>query len=270
MRNCGKIFPLALIGMALSMPARAEENQAMELAKKLANPVASLISVPFQYNYIEYGGVNDGASAHVANVQPVIPFALNDNWNLISRTILPYIDRQDFPLSDMNTSGLGDTIASQFFSPNSPTAGGWIWGAGPVELLPTATDETLGGEKWGIGPTAVALKQTGPWTVGLLTNHIWSVAGDSDRDDINTTSLQPFLSYIFTRTRTTVGVSVESAYDWENDQWSVPVIPQVAQMLKIGPQIFQLSAGATYWAESADNGPEDWGFRVQLTLLFPK
>jgi len=268
--NCnGQIFPLAMIGLALAVPAQAQDDEAAELAKKLANPIASLVSVPLQYNYDEYGGLNDDASVSALNIQPVIPFSMNGNWNLITRTIVPLIDRQDFPLPDMNESGLGDIIASQFFSPKSPTAGGWIWGAGPVELLPTATDDVLGGDQWGIGPTAVALKQSGPWSVGLLTNHIWSVAGDHDRDDVNATFLQPFVSYI-TTTKTTIGLNTEATYDWENDQWSVPVIGQVAQLFKIGPQILQLAVGAKYWAESPDDGPEAWGFRVQLTFLFPK
>ncbi|MCK9295327.1 MAG: hypothetical protein M0P70_09605 [Desulfobulbaceae bacterium] len=268
--NCnGQIFPLAMIGLALALPAQAQDDEAAELAKKLANPIASLVSVPLQYNYDEYGGLNDDASVSTLNIQPVIPFSMNGNWNLITRTIVPLIDRQDFPLPEMNESGLGDIIASQFFSPKSPTAGGWIWGAGPVELLPTATDDVLGGDQWGIGPTAVALKQSGPWSVGLLTNHIWSVAGDDDRDDVNATFLQPFVSYI-TTTKTTIGLNTEATYDWENDQWSVPVIGQVAQLFKIGPQILQLAVGAKYWAESPDDGPEGWGFRVQLTFLFPK
>ena len=267
---------VAAFFLALLAPAGiacAQENsasdEAAELAKKLANPIASLISVPVQYNYDEYGEENDGAAAHVLNIQPVIPLSLNEDWNVITRTIMPLIDRQDFPLDAMNESGLGDVVASQFFSPKAPTAGGWIWGTGPVELLPTATDDVLGGEQWGIGPTAVALKQSGPWTVGFLTNHIWSVAGDDDRDDVNATYLQPFVSYV-TKTNTTFGLNTESTYDWENEQWSVPVIAQVAQLFKIGPQIMQLSVGAKYWADSPDNGQEDWGLRVQLTFLFPK
>jgi len=260
---------LATSAWVLATPAQAQDDQAAELAKKLANPVASLISVPLQYNYDDYGGANDGAAVSRLNVQPVIPFSLNEDWNLITRTIIPLVDQQDFPLAAMNESGLGDITSSLFFSPKSPTAGGWIWGAGPVLLLPTATKDVLGTEKWGIGPTGVVLKQAGPWTAGLLANHIWSVAGDDNRDDISSTFLQPFFSYT-TKTRTTIGAYTESTYDWKGDQWSVPLIVQVAQLFKIGPQILQLAVAGKYWAESPDNGPEGWGLRLQLTLLFPK
>jgi len=261
---------LSVITVTLATPARAQDDDAaVELAKKLANPISSLISVPMQYNYDEYGGLNDGASMSRLNIQPVIPFSLSNEWNLITRTIVPLVDQQDFPLEGMNESGLGDIVASQFFSPKAPTARGWIWGMGPVELLPTASEDLLGGEQWGIGPTAVVLKQQGPWTAGFLGNHIWSVAGEDDRSDISATFLQPFLSYI-TKTKTTFGISSESTYDWESEEWSIPAIAQVSQLLKIGSQIIQLTLGAKYWADSPDNGPEDWGLRAQLTFLFPK
>ena len=169
----------------------------------------------------------------------------------------------------MNESGLGDITPSFFFSPKSPTAGGWIWGAGPVLLLPTATKDVLGTEKWGIGPTGVALKQAGPWTVGLLAGHIWSVAGNDNRNDVSSTTLQPFFSYT-TKTHTTIGAYTESAYDWKGEQWQVPLIFQLGQLFKIGPQILQLAVAGKYWAEAPDNGPKGWGLRLQLTLLFPK
>jgi hypothetical protein len=124
----------------------------------------------------------------------------------------------------------------------------------------------LGSEQWGLGPTAVVLKQAGPWTVGGLSQHMWSVAGDDDRADVNATFLQPFVSYV-TKTHTTLALVSESTYDWEAEAWSVPVTPMVGQMLKVGPQIMQLALGARYWAESPDNGPEGWGARVQLTFL---
>ncbi len=247
----------------------APADAAAELAKKLANPIASLISVPLQYNYDENYGPDDEGTVSRLNIQPVIPISLNDDWNLIARMIIPLADQHDAPVKGVDKSGLSDTVASQFFSPKSPTANGWIWGAGPVELLPTATDELLGGEKWGVGPTAVALKQTGPWTFGALANHIWSVAGDDDRADVSMTFCQPFGSYL-TKTKTTLGLSSETTYDWEGEQWAVPVNATVGQMFKVGSQIMQFTVGARYWADSPDNGPEGWGGRAQLTFLFPK
>lgn len=260
---------LATSAWVLATPAQAQDDQATELAKKLSNPVASLISVPLQYNYDEYGGANDGAAVSKLIMEPVIPFSLNENWNLITRTLIPLVDQQDFPVAAVNESGLGDITSSLYFSPKSPTAAGWIWGAGPVLLLPTATEDVLGTEKWGIGPTGVVLKQTGPWTVGMLAGHIWSVAGDDSRDDVSSTTLQPFFSYT-TQTHTTIGAYTESAYDWKSEQWQVPLIVQAGQLFKIGPQILQLAVAGKYWAESAENGPEGWGLRMQLTFLFPK
>ncbi|MDN5851155.1 MAG: transporter [Nitrococcus sp.] len=247
----------------------AQDESSTGLAKKLANPIASLISVPFQYNYDDNYGPNEKGSKSQLNIQPVIPLSLSSDWNLITRTIVPVIHIDDIPTTGSSDSGLGDVTASQFFSPKAPTAGGWIWGVGPVELLPTATEDTLGEEKFGLGPTAVALKQKGPWTYGALVNHVWSVAGDDDRADIDRTFMQPFLAYI-TRTSTTFTLNTESAYDWEAKSWSVPINAQVAQLLKLGRVPIQLSLGARYWAESPDNSAEGWGLRAQLTLLFPR
>ncbi len=269
MRHYELMTGLALSALALSTPTRAQDDQAAELAKKLANPVASLISVPLQYNRDDYGGANDGATVSKLVIQPVIPFSLNEDWNLITRTLIPLIDQQDFPVTALNESGLGDITPSFFFSPKAPTADGWIWGAGPVFLLPTATDDVLGTEKWGIGPTGVALKQSGPWTMGILAGHIWSVAGSSDRADISVTTLQPFFSYT-TKMHTTIGAYTESAYDWKGEQWSVPLIIQAGQLFKIGPQILQFAVAGKYWADGPANGPDGWGLRLQLTLLYPK
>ena len=260
---------LAASALTLAVPSWAQEDQAAELAKKLANPVASLISVPLQYNRDDYGGVNEGASATKLIIQPVIPFSLNNDWNLITRTLIPLVDQKGFPVAALNESGLSDTTASFFFSPKSPTADGWIWGAGPVFLLPTATQDAIGTEKWGLGPTGVALRQTGPWTVGILAGHVWSVAGNDSRADISSTTLQPFFSYT-TRSHTTFGAYTESAYDWKGEQWQVPLIVQAGQLFKIGSQVMQLSLAGKYWAKAPDDGPEGWGLRLQLTFLFPK
>jgi hypothetical protein len=185
---------LAAFGLLLAASA-APADDAVELAKKLANPVAALISVPFQLNYDPDIGPAEDGERWTLNFQPVVPIELNKDWNLISRTILPVIDQQDiFPGAGSQT-GIGDIVQSLFFSPKAPTESGWIWGVGPVFLLPTGSDELLTTDKWGGGPTGVALKQQGPWTYGILANHIWSFAGDDARPDVNSTFLQPFVNY---------------------------------------------------------------------------
>ena len=260
---------ITLLMMIMLLCASAFGHSEEDLAKKLANPVASLISVPIQANYDENIGPNEDGSVWRTNIQPVIPFMLNNDWKLISRTILPVINQNDIPTRGLGKSGIGDIVQSLFFAPTKPTSNGIIWGVGPVFLLPTASDDVLGAEKWGIGPTAVALKQSGPWTYGGLANHIESFAGDGNRDFVSATFLQPFVGYI-TKTKTTFGLNLESTYDWNNDQWSVPINLTVSQLLMAGKQPFQVGAGVRYWAESPDGGPQDWGFRLRLTFLFLK
>lgn len=267
MREYLKIALLSASAVSLATGASAQDAD-NDLAKKLSNPVASLISVPFQFNYDSGYGPNDG-NRETINIQPVIPITLNDDWNLISRTIVPVIWQNDVAGPSGSQFGIGDITQSFFLSPKEPTAGGIVWGVGPVFLLPTATDDLLGTGKLGLGPTAVVLKQDGPWTVGALANHIWSVAGDGSRPDISSTFLQPFVSYT-TSNAWTFTLNTESTYDWEANDWAVPVNFQVSKLVKFGEQPVSLSAGARYWATAPENGPDGWGFRVGLTLLFPK
>jgi hypothetical protein len=242
-----------------------EEAKSAELAKKLQNPVANLISVPIQNNW-DFGIGPADAMRYTANIQPVIPITLSEDWNLITRTIMPVIDAESPIPGGRDAFGLGDVVQSFFLSPKEPV-GGWILGAGPVFLWPTATDSLLGSGKWGVGPTVVALRQEHGWTYGALVNQIWSYAGWGERN-VNATFLQPFLSYT-TKTYTTFNVNTESTYDWTRSQWTVPLNLQVSQLLKIGKQPIQLTVGARYYADKPDGGP-DWGMRFAVTFLFPK
>ena len=243
----------------------AEEDSQAELAKKLNNPVANLISAPIQNNW-DFGIGPADAMKYTANIQPVIPVSVNEDWNVIIRTILPVIYAESPIPGGNSTSGLGDTTQSFFFSPKKPV-GGWILGAGPVMYYPTATDSALGAGKWGAGPTIVALRQEHGFTYGILANHIWSFAGWGDQD-VSATFLQPFFSCT-TKTYTTFTLNTESTYDWENEEWTVPLNLMVAQLMKIGKMPVQFQIGGRYYAESPAGGP-DWGLRFTVTFLFPK
>lgn len=259
-------IPAACLIVPISTVAQTSTE---ELAKKLSNPVAALISVPFQFNYDQNIGPQDDGSRFTLNVQPVIPFSISKDWNLISRTITPVVSQQDiFPYAG-SQFGIGDIVQSLFFSPKKPTSGGLIWGAGPVILLPTASDDLLGAKKWGVGPTVVVLKQAGPWTYGALANHIWSVGGDSERQDLSNTFLQPFLSFT-NKAAWTFTVNSESTYNWKSKEWGIPINGVVSKVTRIGNQMISFAGGIRYWTKSPASGAKKWGFRFVVTLLFPK
>ena len=259
------VFALICFALPSNLMASNEE----ELARQLANPVAALISAPFQGNYDGGIGPDDDGMRFLFNIQPVIPFELSQNWNLISRTILPVVYQDEIFPGAGSQFGISDVVQSFFFSPKAPTASGWIWGVGPALLLPTGTDDLLTADKWGVGPTVVALKQGGRWTYGALVNHVWSYAGNDDRADISQTFMQPFMAHI-TSSAWTYTLQTESIYDWENEQWSVPVIGVISKMTNIGGQMVSFAGGVRYWASSPDSGPEGVGFRFVCTLLFPR
>ena len=197
----------------------------------------------------------------------LVPFSLSANWNVIIRTILPVIDQSNV-VPDSDQFGLGDVTQSFFFSPAHPGSSGIIWAVGPVFLYRTGTNHFLSGGKWGAGPTALILKQSGGNTIGILANHIWSVAGDNDRPGISTTFLQPFFSHT-TKSATTFGLNAESTYDWKGKHWTVPVNLTVTQLTHVGKQPLSVGGGLRYYVVAPRDGP-NWGIRAIFTLLFPK
>ena len=244
----------------------SQEVSKTELAKQTQNPLSSLISLPFQNNMNFDTGPRDKIQ-NVLNIQPVYPTSLNDKWNLISRTIVPVVSQPDFTGSG-RTNGLGDTTFTGFLSPNN--SGGLIWGAGPVFLLPTATDSILGADKWGIGPSAVALKISEKWVYGSLISHVWSFAGSGDTN-INLSTCQYFINYnIANGWYLTSSPVITANWDAESDSiWTVPVGGGFGKIFKIGKQPFNAQVQAFANVAKPDFGAE-WTLRLQLQLLFPK
>lgn len=246
----------------LATPAMADGDS--DLAKKLSNPVASLVSVPLKFDYNSSYGADEKGIGRTWTLQPVIPISLNEDWNVISRTLIPFQYNTDIPSGSGTVDGFGDITASFFFSPKEPTKNGVIWGVGPILQIPTGTD--VSSKTWGAGVTGLVLKQKDGWTVGALASQLWDVSGDVP---INATYLQPFLSYT-NRTAWSYTLNTESTYNRVSGEWSVPINAMVSKLVRWGKQPISLQGGLRYCAETPESGPKGWGLRMQVTYLFPK
>lgn len=235
-----------------------------DLAQELTNPIADLMTIPIQMSYDQNIGPNDKGYKIQTNIQPVIPFDVSENWNLLTRTIIPVIKQKDITPSSGSQFGLGDTSMSLFFSPKKST--GVIWGAGPIVVLPTATNNLLGLDKWGVGPAGIVLAMMGQWTVGGLANHVWIINSDNDA---RSTFIQPFAAYTW-KSAWTLSLQSESTYNWVEKEWGVPVNATVSKLVRFGELPVSLQAGTGYWVHSTRNGAEGVRFRLQANIVLPK
>lgn len=257
----------ATLALAAAL-AQAQEDEG-DLARQTQNPVSDLISLPFQNN-TDFGVGSDDDTRNVLNIQPVWPFAMTTEWNLITRTIAPLISLPEVVPGDGRTFGLGDISFTAFVSPAKPSK--LIWGVGPVLSLRTATDDLLGTGKWGLGPSAVGLRMDGAWVYGALFNNIWSFAGDDDKPDINTMLVQPFINYNLANGWYVVSAPIITA-NWEadsNDRWTVPIGAGAGRVFSIGRQPINTSVQGYYNAEKPETAGAEWQLRVQVQLLFPR
>jgi hypothetical protein len=257
------IVLVPLLAKAQAPPAASAE----ELAKKLANPVASLISAPFQNN-TDYGIGPHNGSKNTLNIQPVIPIKVSPRINLIARVILPVVSQRDVSGENKNEDGLSDMTATAFFAPSN-SKNGLIWALGPAFLVPTGTNDYLTTKKWGVGPSALLLKQAKGFTIGFLVNQIWSFAGSEERPDVNQMFLQPFLVHNW-KSGAGLGVNAEITQNWEAGNGIAFINPFLSGVTKLGSQTVSLSVGPRIPVSGPAASEPDFGFRAVLTLVFPK
>ncbi|WP_336514873.1 hypothetical protein [Pollutibacter soli] len=238
---------------------------AQALADKLANPVASMISVPFQNN-TDWGIGTYNGSKNTLNIQPVIPIKLSSNLNLITRYILPVVDQRDITGNDTHQFGLSDMTVSAWASPAQPK-NGLIWGFGPALLVPTATDKYLGTEKFGAGPTALVLKQGKGMTIGFLVNQLWSVAGNGSRQPVNQMFLQPFFARSFA-SGASLGGNFELTQNWQASTTTLFFNPTISGITKIGKQPIQMAIGPRIPLAGPEASKPKFGIRAVLIFVF--
>jgi len=272
---------LAFFGVALSVLAAtsAQADDASDLAAKIQNPIGSVISLPFESNFNFENGTGDDSLQYVLSIQPVLPVGIAENWNLIVRPVVPLISQDEFaqlpnpPIvtkTGERTFGLGDSTLSFFLAPKEMKSG-FVWGVGPVFALPTATDSGLGSKKFSLGPTAVGVYKRGPWLLGTLIGQYWSVAGDSDRPDVSTGYIQPFVNYNLPD-GWYLTTSPLMTVDWDGesgDKWRVPVGAGAGKVFSIGAQRMNTRLVAYYNAVRPDR-TADWTLQWTLQFLFPR
>ena len=249
-----------------SLPGHGQGKSDADLAKATQNPLASMISLPFQNN-TNFGIGPGDDTQNILNIQPVWPFSLNDDWNFITRTIIPVISQPGITPGDSRTFGLGDTTFTGWLSPKD--SGKWIWGTGGALVTPTSTDDDLGAGEWALGPSVVLLTMPGKWVIGSLFSNVWSI-GSVD-EDINFFTWQYFINYNLDGGWYLVSAPIITA-NWEansGNTWTVPFGGGVGKIFRIGKLPLNGQVSGYYNAEKPDSGA-DWQLRIQLQFLFPK
>jgi len=251
--------------LALGATNASADSSESELAKQTQNPVANLISVPFQNNTSYNSGPRD-RTQNVMNIQPVIPLELSDDWMLITRTIFPIVSQPSTMPGQSRQDGIGDTLFTGFLSPKKPAFGSLIWGLGPVVNIPTASDDRLGADLWGAGLSGLVLTMQGPFVVGALVSNVWNLEGK----DFSRFLLQYFINYNLPG-GWYLSTSPIITADWEasDNAWTVPVGGGFGKVHRFGKLPVNLSFQAFYNAEKPKFGA-DWSTRFQIQFLFPK
>lgn len=268
MQGCKKFLKIVFVGLFAIVSIAFADTSVDELNKETQNPIANLTSLPFQNNW----GFNvgpDKETDYLVNIQPVMPFQLSDHWNLITRTVLPVTNQPPLLPGTESVFGLSDTTFTAFLSPISNSD--FTWGVGPAFLIPTGTDNALSERQWGTGPSLIALIQAHSWTVGILTNQIWSYTSAPNYPSVNAALFQPFVAYSFPHGWSTSFVS-ETTSNWEapeNNRWTVPLDLVLTKIVMFGKQPVVIGGGPRYFPIKPA-GQATWGARFVVSFLFPK
>ena len=263
------IASMAMVaGFAPSLQAAGTEevSDAQAMAEEVANPLTDISYFPIRGNFDRDVGPLDGKLTTI-NLQPLTSFKLNENWNILSRTIVPYVFEDDVLAERSSKSGLGDITQSFFLSPKKTSEEAWSWGVGPIVSLPTATEDEFGVDHFAAGPTAVAVKETGPWTFGGLVSYAHSIDRDSGDPKVDAFFVQPFVDYT-TDKALLIELTTESTFDGEEDEWSIPLELTANQFFEVGHVVMAVGGGPVYWVESPDSGPEGWGANVSVYFFW--
>jgi hypothetical protein len=273
MKNSKSVLILLILVVCSSLNLMAQDapkpaaDDAAAIAKKLANPIGALISVPFQNN-TDVGIGEYNGSKNTLNFQPIIPISLSAKYSLITRYIVPIITQHDITGEGTQEVGLSDALVSGWLS-NAVVKNGVVWGVGAAFLIPTATDDYLGTKKIGVGPTIIVLQQMSGWTYGVLMNQIWSVAGDEDRSDVNQMYLQPFITHNW-KSGAGLTVNSETTFNWEANTTNAYINILAGGLTKFGNQLVQLQVGPRIQVAAPEGGKSPFGMRAAVIFVFPK
>jgi hypothetical protein len=253
-------------------PAKPEPDADTELAKKTENPIADLISVPFNnYSTFNYGpnGQSRG-TFDLLEIQPVIPIHLTPDWNLITRTVVPVVWTPDLSPVPTVPAGVAPTDFSAFLTPKNET-NGWLWGMGPVVQIPTITSADLGSNVWGGGPTAVVVYTGGKIVAGALANTIWSLGGTKGPfgNSYNTSLFEPFFNYNFGQGWYAYSdPNIVANWQARGTKWTVPLGGGAGRLIRVGGKLpVKLSAGLFYNVVQPTYGGR-WVLNADVTLIF--
>jgi hypothetical protein len=269
-----KLRPEAVfLVLAAAAPAWAQEQARApadeELIQQLANPLAALLSVPVMNSFDFHVGPTREGFRHTLSVQPTLPLSIGENWNVISRTIVPLVYQEDVVPGAGDQYGLGDIVEAVYVASVEPGRNGYVWGVGPIARIPTGADDFLTQDQWQLGPTFAGVKQQDSFTFGVVGTHLWSVEGNPKRPEASLSTVEPFIDFT-TGDLWTLSFHLPALYDWNAHEWTLPLTLSVKKLATFQSLPVHLSFGVRYWADGPETGPHDLGFLFGVTFVFPK